>query len=317
MTELQQQLRESIRELEQIRKVQDYTVELRSRLKAEEKDLEVMERMLTAEQMDVEALEREGLTTMFHKFLGDREQKLDKEREEYLRASLRFNELFKSVQLIRFELDLMLKKEQNLEAIQRRIESLIAFREEELIKLDPATALVLKGINDQVDKLHKYEKEIDEASEAGTKALEFVQSTENYLHEAQVMGQRDMWGGHRRYGYGTGQMKHQAIDQARDMAYQSKQALIRFGNEVKDVFKDQYLEFNMEVEEFGRFADVFFDNIITDYLIQQKISKSLTNVTATRMQVESILHHLQEQRSAIKDELDRLEGERRKVVVSS
>ena len=104
MTELQQQLRESIRELEQIRKVQDHTAELRIRLKAEEKDLEVMEKMLEAEQMDVEELEREGLTTMFHKFLGDREQKLDKEREEYLRASLRFNELFKSVKLIRFEL---------------------------------------------------------------------------------------------------------------------------------------------------------------------------------------------------------------------
>lgn len=317
MTELQQQLRESIRELEQIRKVQDHTADLRLRLAAEEKDLAVMEKVLAKEQMDVEALEREGLTTMFHKFLGDREQKLDKEREEYLRASLRYNELFKSVGLIRFELDLLLKKEQNLETVERRIATLIAFREEELMKVDPAAALELKGINDQADKLHKFEAEIEEAFVAGTKALEYVRSTENYLHEAQVMGQREMWGGHRRYGYGTGQMKHQAIDQARDMAYQSKQALIRFGNEVKDVFKDQYLEFNMEVEEFGRFADVFFDNIITDYLIQQKISKSLTNVTSTRMQVESILHHLQEQRSAIKDELDRLEGERRKVVVSS
>lgn len=316
MTELQQQLRESILELEQIRKVQDHTADLRIRLKAEEKDLEVMERMLAAEQMDVDALEREGLTTMFHKFLGDREQKLDKEREEYLRASLRFNELFKSVQLMRFELELMLKKEQNLETVERRIETLIAFREEELMKLDPAAALVLKGINDQVDKLHKYEAEIEEAFVAGTKALEYVRSTENYLHEAQVMGQRDMWGS-RRYGYGTGQVKHEAVDHARNMAYQSKQALIRFGNEVKDVFKDQYLEFNMEVEEFGRFADVFFDNIITDYLIQQKISKSLSNVTSTRMQVDSIMHHLQEQRSAIKDELDRLEGERKKVVVES
>lgn len=314
MTELQQQLRESIRELEQIRKVQDHTADLRLRLAAEEKDLAVMEKVLAKEQMDVEALEREGLTTMFHKFLGDREQKLDKEREEYLRASLRYNELFKSVGLIRFELDLLLKKEQNLETVERRIATLIAFREEELMKVDPATALVLKGINDQVDKLHKFEAEVEQAYAAGVSALELVRGAEQHLINARFMGQQDMWG--KRY-LRSGQFKHEEIDQARQLAYQSKQALIRFGNEVKDVFKDQDFQFKMDIEEFGRFADVFFDNIITDYLVQQKISASLTNISGTRMQVESLMQHLQEQRSAIKDELDRLEGERRKVVVSS
>src|SRR6187549_83285 len=181
MTELQQQLRESIKELEQIRKVQEHTAQLQVRLRAEEKDLEVMEKMLAKEQMDVEALEREGLTTMFHKFLGDREQKLDKEREEYLRASLRYNELYKSVQLIRFELDLLLKKEQNLDAVERRIASLIPFREEQLMKEDPAVALILKGINDQVDKLHKYEAEVEEANIAGDNALKVVLATEQHL----------------------------------------------------------------------------------------------------------------------------------------
>ena len=316
MTELQQQLRESIQELEQLRKVQEHTAQLQVRLRAEEKDLEVMEKMLAKEQMDVEALEREGLTTMFHKFLGDREQKLDKEREEYLRASLRFNELHKSVQLIRFELDLLLKKEQNLETVERRIATLIAFREEELMKLDPAVTLVLQGINAQVDKLHRYEAEVEEAIAAGTAALEFVRGAEHYLNEAQIMGQRDMWGS-RRYGYGIGQMKHEAIDHARNMAYQSKQALIRFGHEVRDVFKDTPLQFNMEIEEFGRFADVFFDNIITDYLVQSKISKSLNTVSGTRMQVDSIMASLNNERNIIREKLDKLEMERKKVVITS
>lgn len=314
MTELQQQLRESIRELEQIRKVQDHTADLRLRLAAEEKDLAVMENVLAKEQMDVDALEREGLTTMFHKFLGDREQKLDKEREDYLRASLRFNELFKSVELIRFELDLLLKKEQNLESVERRIATLIAFREEELMKGDPATALVLKGINDQVDKLHKFEAEVEQAYTAGVSALELVRGAEQHLINARFMGQQDMWG--KRY-LRSGHFKHEEIDQARQLAYQSKQALIRFGNEAKDVFKDQDFQFSMDIEEFGRFADVFFDNIITDYLVQQKITASLTNISGTRMQVESLLQHLQQQLNAIKDELDRLEGERRKVVVEA
>jgi hypothetical protein len=110
---------------------------------------------LDKEQKDVELLEKEGLTTMFHKFLGDREAKLDKEREEYLKASLRYNEIYKSVALIRYELDLLSKKEENQENVEREIAVLLKQREEELMQYDPEVALQLKGINDQVDKLHK------------------------------------------------------------------------------------------------------------------------------------------------------------------
>src|SRR6187551_695494 len=118
MTQLHQQLQEAIREAERIRKIKEHTSELTIRLESEEKALLAMEATLTKEQRDVETLEREGLTTMFRKFIGDREEELDKEREEYLRASLRFNEIYKSVELIRFELDLLSKKEQNLEAVE-------------------------------------------------------------------------------------------------------------------------------------------------------------------------------------------------------
>lgn len=317
MTELHKQLQDAIREAEQIRKIKEHTAQLSVRLDAEEKALLAMENTLTKEQRDVEALEREGLTTMFRKFIGDREEKLEKEREEYLRASLRFNELFKSVELIRFELDLLSKKEQNLETVERRVESLIAYREKEIMELDPEVALVLRGIHGQTDKLNKYKVEVDEAYAAGEQALTFVRGAEKNLHDAQLFGQGDMWGGSKRYGYGTGQMKHQAIDRARDMAYQSQHALIRFGNELKDVFKGLTLEVNMNIEEFGRFTDIFFDNIITDFLVQQKISKSLVNVSGTRQRLDLIMKSLDNERNVIREKLEALEAQRKSVIVRS
>lgn len=314
MTDLQQQLKESIQELEQIRKVSEHTAQLRERLIVEEKALMVMETTLAKEQRDVETLEREGLTTMFRKFIGDREEKLEKEREEYLRASLRFNELFKSVELIRFELDLLSKKEQSKDTVARRVETLIAYREKELMDLDPEVSLILKGINQQTDKLHRYSVEVEEAYAAGMKALELVRGTEHNLIEAQLMGQRDMWGSNYR---GTGHRKHNAIDRARDFAYRSRHELIRFGNELQDVFKGMQLDVNMNIEDFGRFTDIFFDNLITDYLIQQKISKSLVNVNGTRQRLDHIMLSLDNEREMIREKLERLEEERKKVVVSS
>lgn len=314
MSQLQQQLWESIQELEQIRKIQDHTAQLTTRLAEEEKSLQVMETTLAKEQRDVETLEREGLTAMFRKFLGDREEQLEKEREEYLRASLKFNEIYKSVELIRFELDLLSKKEQTLDAVQRRVEALITEREKELMDMDPNVALALKGINQQTDNLHKYSVEVEEAYAAGAKALALVQGAEQHLTNARFMGQQDMWG--RRYQRNS-HMKHESIEVARDLAYQSRHALIRFGNELQDVFKGLQLNVNMDIEEFGSFAEVFFNNLITDYLVQQKITKSLVNVTGTRQQVELIMQSLDKERGVIREKLEKLEMERKKVVVEA
>lgn len=314
MTQLHQQLKESLQELERIRKIQDYTTQLTTRLATEEKALAEMETTLAKEQRDVEELEREGLTTMFRKFLGDREEKLEKEREEYLRASLRFNELYKSVELIRFELDLLSKKEQDLPTVERRVDTLIAYREKELMDVDPKAALTLKGINEQTDKLHKYSTEVEEAFNAGMNALEFVRATEQYLTNARFMGQQDMWNkSYRR----AGPRKYESLDQAKNMAYQSRHSLLRFANELKDVYKDINLAFNMDIEEFGRFADIFFENLITDFLVQQKITKSLVNVTGTRQQVEAIMQRLDQERNVIREKEERLEMERKRVVITS
>ena len=314
MSELQQQLKESIEELTRIRMVGEHMRQLTSRLQAEEKALQVMEATLTKEQRDVEALEREGLTSMFRKFLGDREEKLEKEREEYLKASLRYNEIYKSVELIRFELELLQRKEQSHDAVAGRIEVLMKEREAELMRLNPAVATILQGIHEQTDRLVAYRAEVDQASAAGQQALDFVRAAEQNLHAALLMGQRNMWGSRQ---YGAGQQKHQYIDLARDMAYKSRHALIQFGNELKDVFHDMELRFNMEIEDFGAFANIFFENLISDFIVQQKISKSLTNVTGTRQQVELIMQQLQQELDTIRGKLEALDEERKKVIVTA
>lgn len=312
MSKIHEQLKASIQKLEQINKIEMHVNQLVNRLKVEEKALHKMEKTLVKEQRDVEKLEKEGLTTMFRKFLGDREEKLEKEREDYLRASLRFNELFKSVELIRFELDLLEKKQQHRETTERRIKKLMKAREQELMRLNTKQAKALKKIHSQADKLSKYSAEVEEAYRAGEAALACVSKTEKYLLSARNMSQRQAWSSRR----GLSRAKFSAIDNARKMAYQSKHALIHFGNEIKDVYPDYELHFNMKLADFGNFANVFFDSLITDYFIQQKISTSLKNVKGTRMNLETVLNSLNLERSAIADKEAKLKSEREKLILS-
>ena len=313
MTELQQQLLDSIRELEQIRKIKGHTAELNKRLAEEQAVLNEMEKTLDKEQRDVEALESEGLTTMFRKFLGDREEKLEKEREEYLKASLRYNELYKSIGLIQYELDLLVKKEQNEEAVARRVEVQMKMREDEIMQLNPLAGGELKNLHEQTDRLHKFLVQVEEAFNAGSIAFDLVSRTESFLRQAKGWGQRDMWSGNP----GNGHMKHQAIDQAKEYASQSRHALIRFGNELKDVFQNFQLQTNMDVDEFSKFGDLFFDNIISDYYAQQKINKALTHVSWTRDQVEQIMHQLETEKGNVKSKFEELEQQRKEIILKA
>ena len=313
MTELQQQLQDSIRELEQIRKIKGHTDDLSKRLAEEQAALIEMEKTLDKEQRDVEALESEGLTTMFRKFLGDREEKLEKEREEYLKASLHYNELYKSVGLIQYELELLTKKEQNEEIVARRVEVQMKMREDEIIQLDPLVGGELKNLHEQTDRLQKYIVQVEEAFNAGSEAFDLVSRTESFLRQAQGWGQRDMWSGNN----GSGYIKHQAIDQAKDCASQSRHALIRFSSELKDVFKNIQLQSNMDIDEFNKFGDLFFDNIISDYYAQQKINKALTNVSWTRGQVEQILHQLEAEKGNVNSKFEQLEQQRKDIIVKA
>ncbi len=312
MSEIQSKLKEKLQEAETIRKIQSYTVQLQTRLADEEKALAVMEQTLAKEQRDVELLEKEGLTTMFHKFLGDREERLQKERQDYLTAALKYNEIYKSVDLIRYELNLLTKKEQNLGNVEKEISGLIKQREAEIMLLEPAKAAQLKALHEQVDKLHIFETEVNQALSTGDDAFDKVRKTEYYLNEAQFPD-KQMWGGRNQSRI----VNHEAVDRARDTAYQSRQSLIRFGNEYRYVYPERPFQVNMEIEDFGRFAEVFFNNLISDWIIRQKISKSLITVRATANQVGRFVEQLNQEKMMIARKLVELEKERKETIVNS
>lgn len=239
MSAIHQQLQETIQELERIKKIKQHTLQLEERLQQEMNSLAVMEKTLHKEQRDVEAMEKEGISTMLHKFIGDREEKLEKEREEYLRASLKYNEYYKSVNLIRFELDLLSKKEHDEERMERRVDALLSMREKEIMELNAEHAAELRQLHKQTDTINKFIVEIEEAHKAGLQAHELVRRTEQLLRDAFRHGQHDAWSNRNR---NHDNLKHYAIDQARDLANQSRHALIQFGNELKDVFTDITLQ---------------------------------------------------------------------------
>src|SRR5687767_14282871 len=172
MSILHQQLLECIREVESIRQCKDLASQLTIRLEEEEQHLKKWEARIPKEQRDVDILEGEGITSLITKFIGNRENKIEEEKDEYLRASRHYMDIYNSIELLRFELDILKKKEETLKIVENRLVSLMKEREKELILSDPKIAELINKINNDSNLLMTPIKNIGNLIKSGEEIID-------------------------------------------------------------------------------------------------------------------------------------------------
>lgn len=129
-------------------------------------------------------------------------------------------------------------------------------------------------------------QEMQEAIEAGERALSSLHMAQEKLNSAGNWGIFDMFGG----GLFATAIKHSKMEEAGRLMESAKSDLKRFQKELKDV--NIPLDLRMEVGVFLSFADVFFDGFVSDYLVQSKISDAKEQVADAIFRVEQILKEL-------------------------
>lgn len=129
-------------------------------------------------------------------------------------------------------------------------------------------------------------KEMNEAIQAGERALRSLKEAQNQLNGARNWGLFDMFGG----GLFSSAIKHSKINDASRYMEAAKRDLQIFQRELRDVNVPMNLK--MEVGSFLSFADFFFDGFVADYLVQSKISEAREQVDDAISMVENILRNL-------------------------
>lgn len=131
-----------------------------------------------------------------------------------------------------------------------------------------------------------FKQEIQEALQAADQALTCLQRADDYLQSAKNWGWFDMLGG----GALSTFFKHSKIKDAQYEMEASKKALQNFRRELEDV--NQQLHLNLEISDFLIFADYFFDGLIADWLVQNKIMDAKAQVQKAIIQVQTIKNDL-------------------------
>ena len=129
-------------------------------------------------------------------------------------------------------------------------------------------------------------REIQEAIQAGERALTSLRKAEEKLTSASNWGLWDIFGG----GLISGIAKHSKMNEATTYLEDAKRNLTVFKKELSDVNGTYNLQ--LEIGEFLSFADFFFDGFIADYLVQTKINNAKQQVHEAIRSVSAIVGQL-------------------------
>ncbi|MCR5607573.1 MAG: hypothetical protein K6G26_00740 [Lachnospiraceae bacterium] len=131
-----------------------------------------------------------------------------------------------------------------------------------------------------------YEKERREAIEAGNRALSSLKAARADLNSAGNWGIFDLLGG----GFLTDVIKHSKMNNAQVNMERAKWELENFGKELSDIAG--YITFDFNTMDFLSFADYFFDGLLADWLMQDRINKAKSQVDEAISRVTYILERL-------------------------
>ena len=131
-----------------------------------------------------------------------------------------------------------------------------------------------------------YRKEILEAIDAADRALVCLRDAKQALNSARNWGIFDMLGG----GLISTFIKHDKMDNAQEYMERAKYDLNSFSKELRDI--NMSLNLNIDTHDFLNFADWFFDGLLVDWLVQDRINEAREQVDEAIRRVESVVAQL-------------------------
>ena len=264
------------------------------------------------EQLDVDQLENFSAAKLLAQIMGNWEERLEKERSELYAAALRYDAARQELQAV--EADLAARQEElsRLAGCEADYERLLELRAREL-RQDPQSpaARRLLSLEEQQAYLSAQSRELTEAIQAGYAALSDISAIQRTLSSAEGWGTWDVFGG----GLISDIAKYSHLDDAQRQINGLQRSLSRFRTELSDV--DIRADIQVEVDGFLRFADVFFDNIFTDWAVLDRIRRAQSQVRDAESAVRAILYRLEGNLDQCQREDQRICQERKDFLVNA
>lgn len=238
------------------------------------------------EQAEADRLETPGLTVFFLRLRGKLEEKRYIEQAEAQAARIKYDAAVRELDEVKSELEAAQHELAALRGCENRYRAVFGEKQAVIRATGGADAEALLALEEALSAATVREKELTEAVQAGEGALQTVRQILGSLDSAKSWGTWDLVGG----GLITDLAKHSHLDDAQDLVERLQAQLRRFRSELSDVQVKCDLQLN--VEGFLRFADFFFDGLLSSWTVLDQISSAREQVLRTQGQIETVLSRL-------------------------
>ncbi|MGW2150495.1 hypothetical protein ACWCOT_39735 [Nonomuraea bangladeshensis] len=307
-SELDERLREAAARMhraEHVRRLRETTAQQIADVRA---TLEDLESRLAEEERDVARLEG-GLSAVLARVLGNREERLERERAEAAVARERVDG--HRARLADLEADAAATDAELavLASAPGEYARLLAEKGRQLIDSGDPRARELADLAAALDRSSAEVRECDEARQAGRGALDALNVVLGFLGSARNASTFDMLGG----GLLADAYEHSKLTSADQAAWHAQRALDVFSRELADTGVVAARPVMPKVDT-RWFVDAFFDNIITDALKHQRIEKTRAGVNKLAQWVRDIGAYLETLRAELLAERARLLARREELL---
>lgn len=258
------------------------------------------------EENDVQKAES-GLSGLMWSVLGRKDEKLDKERREAYAARVRYDSAVHQMETLEKSIKTYTDELESIEGDRQQYINM-ADRELERIRAGrPMTPNDRSFLNGYMEMLYAQNKEIQQAITEGEQSVYIIDDVLKYLDKAQDMCTVDFF----MDNILVDMIKHENLDKAQQAIYDLQAQLKKFRSEMVDVDISADVEVNLD--EFTRFADIFWDTWFTDWEVSDKVTDSINSIRKIRSRVEGAVKDLlvlkgknESEQSEIKEFINRI-----------
>lgn len=290
-------------------KIKTHIQYLKKRLKIEEERADHLYQVLQKEGEDVKRLERASITKLFGKYLGNHEEQLDIEKQEYLMAVLKYKESNKKINDISFQLKVLAEKFIKLKDADKVYKRLIREKKAKLL-LDkhPEKKRIFLLEKDQL-RNNGIIREMNEAIAVGKKAdielTKMFEALDNVFNWGKTFNTLD-YGGKGRY---SSYKKKKFIENNKANIHKVSKLLNNFTDELEDISKNYGFNYTTHLNLLNNFLEVFFDNLITDWVVRKKIKSAFDSIKIVIDKITRICLMLENQKKALVTKNEQLQSE--------
>jgi hypothetical protein len=196
-------------------------------------------------------------------------------------------------------------------ALEVKVKNLLTQKEKLLTEQSPEVKKQIKHFDNRLYQLNFRSKEFEEAIEEADDLEKAIKQIIDKLKNVKK------WGPYKMYGKGrySSFNKKSFIDKANKDIIRGNVALKRFDKELKDLYPEMDVHFSLDM--YHQFLEDFYDNLITDWMIQRKLDTTIHSIDTIAKKLLRIQMTLAKDHQKCKETIADLKKERESYIIEA